>query len=52
MATEPKTKGTDSTEDPLAVLYGGAIVVVARAESLQALQAMCHAADERRADRC
>jgi KAP family P-loop domain len=46
MATEPKTKGTDSDQDPLAVLYGGANLVVARAESLQGLQAMCHAADD------
>jgi KAP family P-loop domain len=46
MATEPKTKGTESREDPLTILYGGANVVVARADSLQPLQASCHAADE------
>jgi hypothetical protein len=44
MATEPTTKGTESPQDPLAVLYG-ANVVVARADTLQGLQAMCHAAD-------
>jgi KAP family P-loop domain len=41
MATEPKTKG----KDPLAVLYDEGLVV-ARADSLQPLQAMCHAADD------
>ena len=43
MATEPTTKGGES---PLAVLYSDANLVLARAESLQGLQASCHAADE------
>ena len=42
MATEPKTKAGD----PLSVLYGAAPVVVARAESLQPLQALCHEEDD------
>jgi hypothetical protein len=42
MATEPKTKAGD----PLSDLYGAAPVVVARAESLQPLQALCHEADD------
>jgi len=44
MATEPKTKGAGS--GPLDVLYSDAPLVLARAESLQALQALCHAEDD------
>ena len=42
MATEPKTK----EGDPLSDLYGEAPVVLARAESLQPLQALCHEEDD------
>jgi KAP family P-loop domain len=42
MATEPKTK----EGDPLSALYGAAPVVVARAETLQPLQALCHQVDD------
>jgi hypothetical protein len=45
MATEPKTKAAEPPGDPLANLYDVA-VVVARAESLQPLQALCHQADD------
>ena len=43
MATEPTTKGGES---PLAVLYSDANLVLARAESLQGLQAAFNAEDE------
>jgi len=46
MAAEPQTKVADPPQDPLAVLYSGADVVVARADSLQPLQALCHRADD------
>ena len=46
MATEPKTKAAEPPGDPLAPLYGVAPVVVARAESLQPLQALCHDEDD------
>ncbi len=42
MATEPKTKGAG----PLDVLYSDEPLVLARADSLQALQALCHAEDD------
>jgi hypothetical protein len=45
MATEPKTKAAEPPADPLAALDGDATVVVARADSLQPLQASCHRAD-------
>ena len=46
MATEPKTKTAEPPGDPLAALYGQAPVVLARAETLQPLQALCHQEDD------
>jgi hypothetical protein len=47
MATEPQTKtAKQRAPNPLEVLYGAAPVVVARAESLQPLQARCHDEDD------
>jgi KAP family P-loop domain len=46
MATEPTTKAAEPPGDPLAPLYGVAPVVVARAASLQPLQALCHEKDD------
>ena len=46
MATEPKTKAAEPPGDPLVAFYGEAPVVVARAESLQPLQALLHQEDD------
>ena len=47
MATEPQTKtAKQRAPDLFDVLYGDAPVVVARADSLQPLQALCHEEDD------
>jgi hypothetical protein len=45
MATEPQTK-TGRPSSTLDLLYGEEPVVIARAQSLQPLQALCHEADD------
>jgi hypothetical protein len=47
MATEsPQVKRREEPDDLLTALYGGGSLIVARAESLQSLQALCHRRDE------